>query len=333
MNFLRRIFGADNDGQETQAARPAVQVAGGISDGPAKASTNEIYNPELIDPAPATAPLAPPLQTRPLTPPAEFKTSTRQVRYGSASHIGQVRGNNQDALLTLFANVEANESAPALGIFIVADGMGGHTDGEQASALTVHTLAHYIVTEVLQHQLVWPSENSTDQRPISEILTDAMNAANEAVQVKVPSGGTTATCAVLRGDLLHVAHVGDSRAYMITDQTVELLTRDHSLVQRLIELGQLSEDEARVHPQRNVLYRAIGQGAAIEPDTSMRRLGPVARLVICTDGLWGVIGEERLIELVRSEPDPQEACDLLIAEANSRGGPDNITVVILQMPA
>jgi serine/threonine protein phosphatase PrpC len=103
-------------------------------------------------------------------------------------------------------------------------------------------------------------------------------------------------------------------------------------VRRLQELGQLTAQEADAHPQRNVLYRAIGQSDTLEVDAATRRLLPSSRLLLCSDGLWGVIGDEKISEIVAQYPEPQEACEQLIAAANANGGPDNITVVLVQMP-
>lgn len=271
------------------------------------------------------------LQTKPLEAPTEFKKTDHHIKYGVASHVGQVRSNNQDATLALTTRILSVTDLPALGIFAVADGMGGHHDGELASALTVQTLASVVLNEVIQPQLAG-SDNNSEQRTIPEVLNSAMNTANTTVKSQVPDGGTTATCAVVRGDLAYISHVGDSRAYLINGGSMELVTRDHSLVQRLIELGQLTEEEAEVHPQRNVLYRAIGQGEAIEPDTSMRRLPPKSRLLLCSDGLWSVIGDQKIKELLDKYSDPQEVCEALVESANVSGGPDNISVLLIQMP-
>ncbi len=271
------------------------------------------------------------MQTKPLDEPTEFKLSGHQIQYGVASHVGRVRSNNQDATLAVMTKILSVTNLPSIGLFAVADGMGGHHDGELASALTVQTLASVVLTDVVQPQLV-NSEKTSEQKTIPEVLHEAMNTANSKVKSQVPDGGTTATCAVIRGDLAYISHVGDSRAYLINDDTMELVTRDHSLVQRLIELGQLTEEEAEVHPQRNVLYRAIGQGDGIEPDTSMRRLPPKSRLLLCSDGLWSVIGDEKIKEILGEYTDPQEICDKLVEAANVSGGPDNISVLLIQMP-
>jgi protein phosphatase len=165
-------------------------------------------------------------------------------------------------------------------------------------------------------------------------MESAMSAANTAVFSGVPEGGgTTLTCALIIGEQVVLSHVGDSRAYIITPDSFEQLTRDHSLVQRLQELGQLSAAEAAVHPQRNVLYRAVGQGEGLEVDVDSRRLPPGAVMLLCSDGLWGLVPDDRIQSLIRQSANPQAACEALVAAANAAGGPDNITAVMVQLPA
>jgi serine/threonine protein phosphatase PrpC len=132
--------------------------------------------------------------------------------------------------------------------------------------------------------------------------------------------------------MAYIAHVGDSRAYMITDDGIEQITRDHSLVQRLIELDQLTPEEAPDHPQRNVLYRALGQSDTLDVDAITRRLGPNARLLLCSDGLWNMVSEDAIQAVLAQNPQPQKACEELVQMANDRGGPDNISMIIVQMP-
>ncbi len=273
-----------------------------------------------------------PLKTRPLPPPKPFSSKSKNIRFGQVSDVGQLRSNNQDSSLVVLASSEVTNSPPPIGFFVVADGMGGHHDGELASAITVQTLVREIVEQVILPH-VDGSQRTADQKTIPEILSDSMLAANQAVQDQVPNGGTTATCALIRGDLAYIAHVGDSRAYLISEGNLELITRDHSLVRRLLELGQLTPEEAEVHPQRNVLYRAIGQGETLEVDAATRRMPPTSRLLLCSDGLWGVIGDEKIAEILNEYvDDDQEACNKLVATANELGGPDNITAVLVHMP-
>lgn len=277
--------------------------------------------------------LSQPPQTRPLSPPEEYVSETKRVSVGYMSDVGLIRSNNQDTLLVFLTSIEGSKTPPPFGLFVVADGMGGHHDGERASLVAAQTIAQHVIHEIY---LPFLEERplDADQKTIPEVLADAMEAANAAVNAAVPDGGTTVTCAVVRGDLAYIAHVGDSRAYLITNshQNLELVTRDHSLVQRLQELGQLTPEEAEVHPQRNVLYRAIGQGDTLEVDAATRRLPPSSRLLLCSDGLWGVVGDEVMLQILQEHANPQEACDRLVHVANEGGGPDNITVVVVEMP-
>jgi serine/threonine protein phosphatase PrpC len=272
------------------------------------------------------------LSTRPLEPPKDFSSTSRRIRYGWSTDTGKVRTNNQDAVFTMLTSIDSKTKMPPLGLFIVADGMGGHTDGEIASEVAVQTIAQQVIDDVLRHQMTNKPQTS-ESRTIPEVLSTAMGVANDAVQLKVPSGGTTATAVVLRGDLAYFSHVGDSRAYLITEgDNVEVITRDHSLVKRLQELNQITEEEAEIHPQKNVLYRALGQNTSLESDAATRRLPPGSKLMMCSDGLWGQVPEGDMLSILRSSSSPQEAADRLVSAANDNGGPDNITVVIIQMP-
>jgi len=209
--------------------------------------------------------------------------------------------------------------------------MGGHHDGERASAIAARTVVRYTSAEILL-PLLRREDASADRPTITEVLRQAIQQANLEVSKDVPDGGTTVTAAAIVGDLAYIGHVGDSRAYMISADGIEQLTRDHSLVQRLIELDQLTPEEAAEHPQRNVLYRAIGQNESIDVDAITRRLTPGSRLLLCSDGLWNLVPEEEIRATVASSPNPQVACEALVKLANARGGPDNISVVIVKMP-
>jgi len=314
MNLFRRLFGKPSSDAPTPPQEHPVQL------------TTEM----MSDAPPEALAQGAPIHTRRLGPPKTFATSNRRVRYGINSDIGG-RGNNEDSALALMLNAEITGAPPPIGVFMVADGMGGHQDGEQASSITTRTVAQHVINEIMMPILEEHSPNA-DQKTVPEVLVDAMAAANRAVQDQVPGGGTTATCAVLRGDLAYFAHVGDSRAYLVSEGNLELVTRDHLLVRRLQELGQLTPEEADTHPQRNVLYRAVGQTEALEIDAATRRLPPLARVLLCSDGLWGVLGDARIASILAESPDPQEACDRLIAAVNDSGGTDNITAVLIQMP-
>ena len=270
--------------------------------------------------------------TRPL-PPLEtvIPKPGQRLKFGQLSDIGMVRGNNQDAMFGLLSSGTSTDDLPDFGLFVVADGMGGHQEGERASAITVRIVARHVLHEIYM-ALLEQRMNDPDRPSIAEVLRAAVQEANDSVTEEIPEGGTTVTSTVILGDLAYIAHVGDSRAYLITDEGIEQITRDHSLVQRLIELDQLTTEEAAEHPQRNVLYRAIGQSETLDVDAITRRLPPGASLLLCSDGLWNMVPEDTILEAIRSHKTPQDACNYMVKLANERGGPDNITVILVQVP-
>jgi PPM family protein phosphatase len=268
--------------------------------------------------------------TRPLSEDALIAfLGNGHLTFGQATDVGMIRSNNQDAVYSFFSTNRSADERPDFGLFVVADGMGGYQDGEKASALTARTVAVQVMNTIFLPLLTGASEN---QEPISETLAAAIEKANAEVLKHVPDGGTTVTAAVIIGDLAYIAHVGDSRLYLLTKDSIELVTRDHSLVQRLIELDQLTPAEAAEHPNKNMLYRALGQSDAIEVDTLTRRLPPKSRILLCSDGLWNLVEDHEIAEIVKQTNNPQEACNKLIALANKRGGNDNVTALLLHMP-
>jgi protein phosphatase len=209
--------------------------------------------------------------------------------------------------------------------------MGGHRAGEVASAVSIRTVARRITEQTIVQMLGVDADD--EMQPLQDLLRSAIEEANEAVVEQVPGGGTTLTAVVMLGNQLTIGHVGDSRAYLLRDGRTEVLTRDHSLVERLRELGQLTAEEAAVHPQRNVLYRAIGQGANLEVDVTSMPAPGSGYIMVCSDGLWGVLGDERMKQIIADAPSPQVACEQLVDAANAAGGPDNITVILVRFPS
>lgn len=327
MNWLRRLFGQQSGAIHPEEHLPAAPV----DDSPtreaprADAPATTITPPALVSSLPANG------VTRPLPQePSFFTTGDRHIAFGQMTDVGMVRTNNQDAAFSLFSTARSVEERPDFGLFVVADGMGGHHDGEKASALAARTFAREILNSLYLPLLAGKDE--PNENPVSEVLVEAVLRANSAVLSRVPDGGTTLTAVIIIGDLAHIVHVGDSRVYLISRDGIDQVTRDHSLVQRLIELDQITAEEAADHPQKNVLYRALGQTENLEVDTLTRRLQPNTRILICSDGLWNQLAAGDLREAVLKHSDPQEACEQLIALANARGGLDNITAILLQMP-
>ena len=346
MGFFRRLFGLPSDDVEGSVPRetPLSGQAPEIT-GPDVAVDTTPPSPIIEVSSPSSSPPAPPAQaaaqpdegllsnvTRQLPPLELFAGKPgKHLSFGVSTHVGAVRTNNQDALLTLLSSAISADGYPEFGLFIVADGMGGHHDGERASALATRVVAEEFTSGFYMRLLEKVPEE--DRPLVSEVLTQAVQHANEVISKEIPEGGTTVTAVAIVADLAYIAHVGDSRAYLMANADgLDQITRDHSLVQRLIELDQLTQEEAASHPQRNVLYRAVGQSETVDIDTSTRRLAPGSRLVICSDGLWGQVPADQLYQVIVSSMSPQDACDRLVNLANERGGIDNVTVIIIQLP-
>ncbi len=250
---------------------------------------------------------------------------------GWMTDVGRVRGHNEDALFVFMGEQEADNATPPFGAFILADGMGGHQGGELASALAVRESAHHLLSEVYL-PLLSGEERGADDPSLTEILREAIVRANRIVTRSLPGSGSTLTCGIVLGDRLFIGHVGDSRAYVQQGEDApQLLTHDHSLVNRLLEMGQLTEEEAAVHPQRNVLYRAIGQGGTLDVDVQSYPLAEKSRLLLCSDGLWGLLEEPELWGVIDAAPTPQAACRALVESANDAGGTDNISVILVEI--
>lgn len=263
---------------------------------------------------------------------AEDPTPTHarlHVNVGYGLSVGKQRSHNEDAYFTLTTTFTYNENELPIGLYIVADGMGGHRNGEIASELAIRTVVEYVLREVyspLMSRNPNPSEYS-----FQEIFQLAIEEANDEIIQNSFGGGTTLTAVLIVGDQMTIAHVGDSRIYQVDDEgEIEALTRDHSLVKRLQELGQITSDEAAVHPQRNVLYRALGQGEPFEPELISTSRPSSGGLLVCSDGLWSIVPQQTLAEIIQAGLTPQQTCDRLIDAANLAGGPDNISAVYVE---
>lgn len=238
------------------------------------------------------------------------------MRIGALTDVGKVRKINEDS----FKVFESDEYSYA----IVADGMGGHLAGEVASSMAVDGISKYI------------SENLTDDLDrfqAMEVIRQGFLYANSriyeysCINEKVMGMGTTATLCMVRGGYLIFAHVGDSRAYVIDEQICQI-TRDHSYVQELVKLGQITPEQAKRHPRRNIITRAMGVECTVKVDTGVRPYSG-ERILICSDGLIDTIEDSELLENVRiGEPD--ECVKKLVDIANERGGSDNITAVVME---
>jgi len=234
--------------------------------------------------------------------------------HAHASDRGCVRENNEDHVRVV----------PERGLYVVADGMGGHVGGEVASALAVSHLVESVCARPRPRRL---AEEAA-------LLGEACLSANQAVLREATTRalhgmGTTLTAVLVRGRSVTVAHVGDSRAYFVKPHSLQAITRDHTIVALLVENGMLGAEEAHTHPDRHVLTQALGTSETIEPDIFQLRIPRDTRLLLSSDGLHDVVSSERIHELARG-PDLEQAAAALIDAARQSGGPDNITVVLVE---
>jgi serine/threonine protein phosphatase PrpC len=260
-------------------------------------------------------------------PPAELPHDIPMFRSGIAYDVGRVRQSNEDCLIAFTSLQQGDTVSPYYGLFIVADGMGGHEQGERASLLAAQTFAREVIGKFGTQWLGGMTENAES---IQEILESAMLMANQAVMLNLPGSGTTLTAALIFSRQVFLTHIGDSRAYLVGKE-IRQITHDHSLVQRLVDQGHISTEEATRFAQRNVLLKAVGQVEGIETDFLTVPWEHGSRLLLCTDGLWGVLSDSEILRISKNYPSAQDAAIALARQANTMGGPDNISAIIVEM--
>ncbi len=246
------------------------------------------------------------------------------IELASLSDIGCQRENNEDQYA--YWEPSSDEEFARKGrLAIVADGMGGHEGGQEASRIAVESI-----------QEIFANAPDND---VQSLLTVGFQIAHErilkyaAANPELQGMGTTATAIAVQGNVLYYAHVGDSRLYLVRGTNISRVTHDHSYVGRLVENGLISAEEAETHPQRHILTAALGAGAEVWPETSHPiQLQTDDVLVLCTDGLWSVLSENE-IRTVVARNEPAEACRTLIQMTKDRGAPDNVTVQVMRVSA
>jgi PPM family protein phosphatase len=273
---------------------------------------------------------APTLKGTPIELPMVKPTQSQlPFRVVSCQSTGMERSHNEDTLFIFQTYLDGIDNGMSLGLYLVADGMGGHQNGEVASHLAAQGAGQFLM-EQLVNPLIFEHKGFKEE-DISALLTQAVEQAQALIRQRVPGGGTTLTLALIMGDRVFTAHIGDSRLYLIKkDNSLSLKTKDHSLVKRLVDLGEITEAEAAVHPQRNVLYKALGQSDALEPDLDQFKIAPGEGLLLCSDGLWGLVSDQKMMTTLNNITDLNRAACELVRMANEAGGPDNITVIIVK---
>lgn len=266
--------------------------------------------------------------------------------------VGLLREVNEDVA---WAQVYYTSSKEPVGLFIVCDGMGGHLGGEFASYWAAEAIKRELsdlfipkdprATIVLSEDDMLAARSGvavTRRTPVAAIesrMNAAIQKANHVVYEyairkpeKAGNAGTTITMAVVHGDKLIVANAGDSRAYLLRDHMLEQITKDHSVVAGMVATGQILSDEIYTHPQRNVIFRFLGQQGMVQADIFQQTLLPGDYLLLCSDGLWEMVrGNRKMAEIIESCGDPALACQELAAAANHSGGEDNIGIVVVKV--
>ena len=240
------------------------------------------------------------------------------MMYGAATDIGRVRKVNED-------NYIVHETGP-FPYIIVADGMGGHNAGEKASLMAIETISEEL-TKNLKEEFNYVEAGEVVRRSFleanSSIYTYSKN------NYKVMGMGTTATLAMFHSGKVITAHVGDSRAYLISDKAIKQITKDHSYVQELVTRGEITEEQAKHHPNKNYITRAMGAEEALKVDIGIRPYNGEI-ILLCSDGLTNMVDDEEILKIMNSSKDLQKNAETLVRMANDAGGNDNITVVALE---
>jgi serine/threonine protein phosphatase PrpC len=259
------------------------------------------------------------------TEPARLKLD---YQVGKFTHTGKVRKNNEDSLLSIEMSRMNQDAVQPICLQAIADGMGGHASGELASSLVIDAIAQVGAFELVS--MLNPAYEGH-----ADWIKRAMQSANQAVyEARQSAGndmGSTLVLGLLVGSLAYLGHLGDSRIYLVNQESIKQLTTDHSLVQQLVTMGKITQSEARFHPQRNVIYRSLGEKKDVEADYLTQQLFPGDRLLFCSDGLSNVVDDQEILRVILKASSAQEACNRLVELANFAGGDDNISVVIVEV--
>lgn len=245
------------------------------------------------------------------------------IRATGLTDAGCVRERNEDAFL---ADVES-------GIFIVADGLGGHARGDVASRMVVELLPQIIKRRISE----MPTLGASDKSAIREMLAGSLSELSRSIHasgkdsVEFKHMGATAVVAWLTGHQAHIAHMGDSRAYLFRDGDLRQLTQDHSIVSLLMRHGEITPQEAEDHPAKGRLTRFVGMEAEVDPAVQTIEMQTGDRLLLCTDGLWSMLPEGRLAQILAERNDSETTCRDLVVAGKESGGSDNLTAVVVDL--
>jgi len=249
------------------------------------------------------------------------------VRVSTKTDPGRRRKDNEDNFLAVTGTWKHNGQLQPFGVFVIADGMGGHANGQDASRIAVETIYQHL-TNVLPRQDV-PDEG------LGGLLQEAIQHANQMIyqqnQKDHADMGCTMTAALVTGSDAHICNVGDSRTYLLNlKDHLQRVTTDHSIVESLVAAGVIQKDDVYTHPKRNQIYRSLGEKEAAEIDLFHQRLSPGDKVLLCCDGLWEMVRDPDIEQVLRHDDLPQ-VTSKLVEMANENGGVDNITAIVVKM--
>jgi protein phosphatase len=245
--------------------------------------------------------------------------------FGSELDKGRKRENNEDSLGTAKIKQWSEDESRSIGIYMVADGIGGSERGEEASKLAVQTAMNEMLTHI--------NEEATDVH-LMGWLVEAAQQAHHAIRIQnqdTPKSGTTLVMAAVIAEKVYIVNIGDSRAYVIANGKLRKVTHDHTMAQALADAGIITEEEIDHHPNRHVLYQAVGVDAEMEPDLFVETLQLGDYLLLCSDGLYSEVASDEIVHIVTEAESPQAASKQLTQAANDAGGDDNIAVVVVKI--
>lgn len=259
-----------------------------------------------------------------------------RVSASAAADAGLAKGAspNEDSVGVFVFDTAFNSYHAPIAVGIVADGLGGHVSGQKASQLVVRTLMDGVLRRLAPRHLA--SDSPRDAMPdAGEVLMQASREANRTLceeneEARVDMGSTV-VAALIAGDTAYVANMGDSRAYAFDIAGLRRITKDHSLVEQLVDAGMITDAERYEHPNRNQVFKSLGTEADMDVDLFTQQLRPGMRILLCSDGVWEMVRDAEIEAILREAPGPQETCERLVRAANDNGGADNISAVVLQI--
>jgi serine/threonine protein phosphatase PrpC len=261
------------------------------------------------------------------------------ISVAGATHVGVTRAGdiNEDSFASLVVNLAHDSRQWPLALAIVADGLGGHASGQEASRLASRIFIERLTKELIAPFVAPMGGSLPPDEAVEAALRDAVAAANTAVYDANVQGaadmGSTLVAAVVVGDHAWIANIGDSRGYVLDGNGLRRVTSDHSLVEQLIVSGMITPEERYTHIQRNRIFRSLGGDATVDVDVFTQKLAPGMCLLLCSDGLWEMTRDPEMERILRETPDVRAACETLVASANVNGGEDNITAIVLRADA